>query len=173
MLAAYQEVFHNLKNGIIEKLGVEPKDFDNYVWIPHRPILKEETNITTKTCPVFNCSLKIGNAPSLNEAAYAGLILMGDIVKLSFYFRSNDTVLLSDRKQVFLQIMIAREEDKNRFCFFMKEGDELVAYRYRAIIFGFNVSPFILIMLSSTMLANSVMMSFQKHSKPTFMLITL
>ena len=65
-------------------------------------------------------------------------------MKLSLYFRSNDTVLLSDIKQAFLQIMLAREEDKNRFCFFMKEGDELVAYRYRTIIFGFNASPFIL-----------------------------
>ena len=144
-LAAYQEVFHNqLKDGIIEKIRVEPKDFDNYVWIPHRPIFKEEANVTTKIRPVFNCSLKIGNAPSLNEAAYAGLNLMGDIVKLSLYFRSNNTVLLSDIKQAFLQIMLAREEDKNRFCFFMKEGDELVAYRYRTIIFGFNASPFIL-----------------------------
>ena len=144
-LAAYQEVFHNqLKDGIIEKIKVEPKDFDNYVWIPHRPIFKEEPNVTTKIRPVFNCSLKIGNAPSLNEAAYAGLNLMGDIVKLSLYFKSNNTVLLSDIKQAFLQIMLAREEDKNRFCFFMKEGDELVAYRYRTIIFGFNASPFIL-----------------------------
>ena len=145
MLAAYQEVFHNqLEDGIIEKIRVEPKDFDNYVWIPHRTILEEEANVTTKIRPVFNCSLKIGNAPSLNEAAYAGLNLMGDIVKLSLYFRSNDTVLLSDIKQAFLQIMLARKEDKNRFCFFMKERGELVAHKYRTIIFGFNASPFIL-----------------------------
>ena len=52
--------------------------------------------------PVFNCSLKIGNAPSLNEAAYVGINLMRDIVKLSLYFRSNDTVQLSDIKQAFL-----------------------------------------------------------------------
>ena len=74
LLAAYQEVFHNqLKDGIIEKIRVEPKDFDNYVWIPHRPVLKEEANITTKIRPAFNCSVKIDNATSHNEAAYAGI----------------------------------------------------------------------------------------------------
>ena len=64
-------------------------------------------------------------APSLNEAAYAGVNLMGDIVKLSLYFRSNDKVLLGDIKQPFLQTRLSKE-DKDRFCFFMKEGGELV-----------------------------------------------
>ena len=145
LLSAYQEVFRNqLEDRIIERIDVQPKDFDNYVWIPHRPVLKDEANVTTKIRPVFNCSLKTNNAPSLNEAAYAGINLMGDIVKLSLYFRSNETVLLSDIKQAFLQIMLAKEEDRNRFCFFMKEGDDLITYRYRTIIFGFNASPFIL-----------------------------
>ena len=63
-------------------------------------------------------------------------------MKLSLYFRSNDTVWISDIKQALLQIMLTRE-DKSRFCFF-KKGDKLVAYRYRTIIFGFNASPFIL-----------------------------
>ena len=93
---------------------------------------------------MFNCSLKTGDRPSLNEAAFAGINLMGDIVQLSLYFRTNDIIMLSDIKQAFLQIKLAKEEDKNRFCFFMKEGERLVAYRYKTIIFGFNASPFIL-----------------------------
>ena len=57
LLAAYQEVFHNqLKDGIIEKIRVEPKDFGNYVWIPHRPILKE-ANVTTKIRLVFKLAM--------------------------------------------------------------------------------------------------------------------
>ena len=50
----------------------------------------------------------------------------------------------SDIKQAFLQIRLARETDKNHFCFFMRDGDRLVNYRYKTIIFGFNASPFIL-----------------------------
>ena len=99
MLPAYQEVFHQqLKDGIIAKISVDPRDFDKYIWIPHRPIFKEEANITTKIHPVFNCSLKTNGTPSLSEAAYAGVNLMGDIVKLSLY-----KVLLGDIKQAFLQ----------------------------------------------------------------------
>ena len=115
-----------------------------FIWIPHRPLIKTDSNMTTKMRPVFNCSLKTNKAPSLNEAAYGGENLMKDIVKLSIYFRSNKYTMFSDIKQTFLQIRLARETDKNRFCFFMRDGDRLVTYRYKTIIFGFNASPFIL-----------------------------
>ena len=88
LLDAYLKVFHTqLEDGIIERINVNPEDFDKYVWIPHRPIVKVEPNTTTKIRPVFNCSLKTDNKPSLNEAAFAGINLMGDIVKLNLYFR--------------------------------------------------------------------------------------
>ena len=69
---------------------------------------------------------------------------MKDLVKLSIFFRSNKYTMLSDIKQALLQIRLASETDKNRFCFFMRDGDRLVTYRYKTIIFGFNASPFIL-----------------------------
>ena len=145
LFSAYQEVFYQqLQEGIIERIQVSYRDLDNFVWIPHRPVIKADTQVTTKIRPVFNCSLKVDGAPSLNEAAYAGINLMGDIVKLSLYFRSNKKVLISDIKQAFLQIRLSREEDKNKFCFFMQEGEQIVAYRYCSILFGFNASPFIL-----------------------------
>ena len=144
-LEDYLKVFHSqCEEGIIEKIEVEPKDFKNYVWIPHRPVFKVDPNTTTKIRPVFNCSLKTDNKPSLNEAAYAGVNLMGDIVQLSLYFRTNDIIMIGDIKQAFLQIRLAKTEDKNRFCFFVKEGEHLIAYRYKTLIFGFNASPFIL-----------------------------
>ena len=63
----------------------------------------------------FNCLFKTNGVPSLNEAAYAGVNHMGDILKLSLYFRSNDKVLLGDIKQAFFQILLSKNEDKNRF----------------------------------------------------------
>ena len=145
LLSPYQEVFNQqLSDGIIEEIDVHPDDYHKYIWIPHRPVIKSEHNTTTKIRPVFNCSLKTNKAPSLNEAAYAGINLMKDIVKLSIYFRSNKYTMLSDIKQAFLQIRLAKEADKNRFCFFMLVGDRLVTYHYKTIIFGFNASPFIL-----------------------------
>ena len=145
MLSSYQEVFdQQLADDIIEEIDVPPDDYHKFIWIPHRPVVKTEANTTTKVRPVFNCSLKVNKAPSLNEAAYAGVNLMKDIVKLALYFRSNKFAMVSDIKQAFLQIRLAKETDKNRFCFFMRKGDKLVTYRYKTIIFGFNASPFIL-----------------------------
>ena len=78
--------------------------------------------MTTKIRPVFNCSLKTNKElPSLNEAAYTGIDLMGSILKLLFYFRTNEYVMLSDIKQAFLMVKLADEYDKNRFCFFLEK----------------------------------------------------
>ena len=124
LLSSYQAVFsQQLTDDIIEEIDVHPDDYLKFIWIPHCPVIKTDAK---------------------NEAAYAGVILMKDIVKLSVYFRSNKYTMLSDIKQAFLQIRLASETDKNRFCFFMRDGDRLVTYRYKTIIFGFNDSPFIL-----------------------------
>ena len=91
------------------------------------------------------CGLKTNKElPSLNEAAYPGIDLMGSILKLLFYFRTNRFVMLSDIKQAFLMIKLKNEFDKHRFCFFWKRRNELVAYRYKTIVFGYTSSPFIL-----------------------------
>ena len=65
---------------------------------------------------------------------------MGSILKLLFYFRTNEIVMLSDIKQAFLMVKLKNEVDKNRFCFSWNRGDKLVAYRYRSIVFGYTSS---------------------------------
>ena len=146
LTSQYQEVFEKqLSDGIIEEFTVNPSNFDQYVWIPHRPVIKTEEQVTTKIRPVFNCSLKTKKEfPSLNEAAYPGIDLMGSILKLLLYFRTNKIVLLSDIKQAFLMIRLKEEEDRNRFCFFWKVDNRLITYRYKTIVFGYTSSPFIL-----------------------------
>ena len=77
---------------------------------------KMDEPVTTKIRPVFNCSLKTNKAlSSLNEVAYTGIDLMGSILKLLFYFRTNKTVMLSDIKQTFLMVKLKNEVDKNSF----------------------------------------------------------
>ena len=114
------------------------------MWKPHRPVIKSEGESTTKIRPVFNCSLKTGKNPSLNEAAYAGVDLMSGLLDLLLKFKSNDYFMLADIKQAFLQIKLSKLEDKNRFSFLLVENGKLVAYRYTSIVFGFISSPFIL-----------------------------
>lgn len=145
LYSKYDEVFQNqLEDEILEQIIVDPSDYDKYTWIPHRPIIKEASQVTTKIRPVFNCSLKVQDYPSLNEASYPGVDLMASLFSLLCRFRSNKFVLISDIKQAFLQIKLKLESDRNRFCLFWYKNNKLVTYRYTTIVFGLAASPFIL-----------------------------
>ena len=138
----YEDVFTQQEMlGIIEPVKVRTT---GQVFIPHRPVIRTDEHTTTKIRPVFNCSLKVGKAPSLNEAAFPGIDLMNNLLSLLLYFRNNDYVVLADIVKAFLQIRLSSELDRNRFCFFRKINGKFVAYRYNTIIFGFVSSPFIL-----------------------------
>ena len=102
-LEDYCNIFEQQKaENIIEEFHCEPKDFHKYKWIPHRPVYKTDEQSTTKIRPVFNCSLKTGGCPSINEASYVGINLMADMLELLMLFCTNKNVLLGDlRKFVF------------------------------------------------------------------------
>ena len=54
---AYEEVFEQQESlGIIEPVNQKVPD---QIWIPHRPVIRTEANVTTKIRPVFNCSLNL------------------------------------------------------------------------------------------------------------------
>ena len=96
MYQDYLEVFQQQeREGIIEEIFLPVHEFGNYVWIPHRPVVKCDPTATTKIRPVFNCSLKTGNGMSLNEAAYSGVNLTGDMLNLLMSFRANNYILLA------------------------------------------------------------------------------
>ena len=144
-LEDYLNIFKQQKaEHIIEEFHCDPKDFHKYKWIPHRPVIKTDEQCTTKIRPVFNCSLKTGGCPSLNEASYVGINLMADMLELLMLFCTNKHIFLGDLHKAFLMIKLKSLKDRNRFCFFMKDGDKLICFRYTTIIFGFNASPFIL-----------------------------
>lgn len=69
-------------DGILEKIFVPPWQFKEYIWIPHRPVLKSDPTSTTKIRLVFNCSLKTSESPSLYEAAYQRVNLTNDLLDL-------------------------------------------------------------------------------------------
>ena len=72
-----------LEEGIVETFNYSPKDYHKYIWIPHRAVFKDGQQTTTKMRQVFNCSFKASKScPSLNQASYAGVNLMGDMLEL-------------------------------------------------------------------------------------------
>ena len=51
----YVKVFKQQEEtGNIERIEVDPLKHADYTWIPHRPIIKTEQQVTTKIRPVFN-----------------------------------------------------------------------------------------------------------------------
>ena len=85
LTSAYSDVFESyLREGIIEKINVSPSDFHKFTWVPHRPVVKTAEQITTKIRPVFNCSLRTGNCPSLNQASYPGVDLLASLSSVFF-----------------------------------------------------------------------------------------
>jgi len=132
-----------LTDDILEE--IEVNDFDKHVFIPHRAVLKEEENVTTKLRIVLNCSLKIGQNPSLNEAAYPGVNLTNNLVELLIKVRAEKYLVMSDIRAAFLMVKLSLESDRNKFTILWKDSnDKLIAYRYKTIVFGFISSPFIL-----------------------------
>ena len=71
LVIKYEEVFDKqLEDGIIDEINVSPSSYDDYTWIPHRPVIRTDEQVTTKIRPVFNCSLKTNKElPSLNPQA--------------------------------------------------------------------------------------------------------
>ena len=169
----YLDVFLQQESeGIIERFEVDPKDYNNYIWIPHRPIIRNEDQVTFKIRPVFNCSLKVRNSLSLNDASYAGINLMGDLLELLLSFRSNEFMMLADIRKAFLMVKLLEDRDKNRFCFFVKLDNKIVAFRYCTLIFGFNASPFILNYVIKYHVSKYPINDCTKMLSNNFMLIT-
>ncbi|XP_047741013.1 uncharacterized protein LOC125179354 [Hyalella azteca] len=144
-LADYHDVFQQqLRDGIIEEIPLHSSDESERVYIPHRAVIREDPNVTTKIRPVLNCSLKVGKNPSLNEAAFPGVDLMNDLLGILIKVRCDNYLVMSDVKKAFLQIKLASVKDRNKFCILWKVDGRLVVYRYKTIVFGFVSSPFIL-----------------------------
>ena len=146
LVQAYTTVFdQQLASGIIEELHITESEYDDYHFIAHHPVIKTEAQVTTKVRPVFSCSYKShATVCSLNRACFEGIDLLTNLVQLLLQFQQNQYVLLGDIEKAFLQILLKAERDQNKFCFFWQDEHAIKVYRYRSIIFGLNVSPFVL-----------------------------
>ena len=116
---AYSDVFfQQVKDGIIERLKIQPEEFGKFIWIPQRPIIKITEQMTTKIRPIFNCSLKTHGNYSLNEAAYPGINLIKNLIEILLKFKKDKFVMPGGIKKAFLMIRLKTEKNQNPFCFF-------------------------------------------------------
>merc|ERR1712055_730405 len=66
------------------------------------------------------------------------------MTQLLMLFRTNKYIYVGDIRKAFLMIHLKRIYDRNKFCFLLKIGNEVICFRFTTITFGFNASPFIL-----------------------------
>lgn len=143
LLADYEAILQEqLHEGVLEEVPLSNKD--GKVFIPHRAVVRTDPNVSTKVRPVLNCSLNYNKLPSLNEASFPGLDMMGNLFNLLIGLRHDTYLALSDIRRAFLQIKLWSEDDRNKFCILWKRNGKLIAYRYTSIVFGYVASPFVL-----------------------------
>ncbi|KAF0306140.1 hypothetical protein FJT64_022280 [Amphibalanus amphitrite] len=143
LVEKYSAVFQQQVNdGIIEEIDLSVSK--RRVFIPHHPVIKTDEQTTTKIRPVFNCSFKTTDSPSLNDACFPGVNLLTNMTSLLQRFRTNKFMMMADIEKAFLQVHLKYESDQDHFCFLWKTEEGVKGYRFKTILFGLNASPFIL-----------------------------
>ena len=145
-LSEYEAIFdEQVTHKIMEPIQIDEQfDPDNFKWIPHHPVVKNDASATTKIRAVLNCKFKTGQNPCINDAAYDGVDLTNNMLGVINYARTNNYLVTGDIEKAFHQIELKTQFDKNKFAILIYKNGEYYAYRYCRIIFGYKTSPCIL-----------------------------
>ncbi|GFT23069.1 integrase catalytic domain-containing protein [Trichonephila clavipes] len=147
----YSEILKEYESqGIIERVLETEKPTDRAVfYLPHQAVFRQES-LTTKMRIVFDASSHEDRQPSLNDCIWSGENLNPNIFHLIISFRLNTIVITADIERAFLQISL-RDEDRDavRFLFpdirsNQTDPYKFQVYRFKRVMFGVNVSPFLL-----------------------------
>ncbi|GFX95569.1 integrase catalytic domain-containing protein [Trichonephila clavipes] len=147
----YSEILKEYESqGIIERVLETEKPIDRAVfYLPHQAVFRQES-LTTKMRIVFDASSHEDGQPSLNDCKWSGENLNPNIFHLIISFRLNTIAITADIERAFLQISL-RDEDRDavRFLFpdirsNQTDPYKFQVYRFKRVMFGVNVSPFLL-----------------------------
>ena len=115
---ALKEIYYAQMVDYIAKgqVGVAPlEDSTAMFYLPHQAV-KKVKNGRTKWRIVFDASSHESNAPSLNEVLEMGPNLQPEILAILLQFRLHPSAVVGDVTQVFLQLVLDREDrDLTRF----------------------------------------------------------
>ncbi|GFX40583.1 integrase catalytic domain-containing protein [Trichonephila clavipes] len=147
----YSEILKEYESqGIIERVLETEKPTDRAVfYLPHQAVFHQES-LTTKMRIVFDASSHEDGQPSLNDCIWSGGNLNPNIFHLIISFRLNTIAITADIERAFLQISL-RDEDRDavRVLFpdirsNQTDPYKFQVYRFKRVMFGVNVSPFLL-----------------------------
>ena len=139
----YQILYDYVDQGIASRIPEDQISTCNPTfYMPHRPHVKLNA-VSSKIRPVFDCSAKSHNGKSLNDMLATGPSLNPEISVVLLRFRRWPIALSGDVKQAFLQLYVTPiERDTHRFL--LKDGNNIVHYRFNRVPFGNTSSPFLL-----------------------------
>ena len=149
IMAEYNSVIDNqAKQGIIERVPeseLNSPQPGSVHYLPHHEVVRSDKS-TTRVRIVYDGSSKRKNEVSLNETLYRGPPLTPLILDILLRFRMFSTVLIGDLEKAFLSIT-PEQRDLLRFIWMdsiTKDNPNLVVFLFLRLIFGLDVSPFIL-----------------------------
>lgn len=139
LLKSYQDIFDEWER--LHIIDVVPSHELSWhaCYLPHRPVIKEES-LTTKIRPVFDASAKSRGEASLNDCLEKESNLIEIIPEVIDRFRRHSVGVTADIEKAFLQLEV-NPEQKDFLRFYNTNGRE---YRHRRVVFGVSSSPFLL-----------------------------
>ncbi|CAO4386231.1 unnamed protein product [Caenorhabditis nigoni] len=150
VLKQIDDIFQDqLEKEIIEPVENEKQWSGRLHYNPHQPVITP-LKTTTKCRVVIDGSSHFKNEKSLNDIIGQGPVILPDLTEMLVRFRSGQTVILSDVEKAFLQVHLHEEDRDVTRVLWLKDyrkpvtEDNIVAYRFTRVIFGLNVSPYLL-----------------------------
>ena len=147
LLNCYDRVIREqLSLGFIEEVK-NPIVGPSTHYLPHHGVAK--ASVTTPLRVVYNCSAKIGKfSASLNDCLMKGPSLTEMLQDVLVKFRTKKYAYVADIEKAFLQVGLQEHHrDYTRFLWPrdpFDENNETITYRFNAVLFGANCSPFLL-----------------------------
>uniref|UniRef100_A0A8R1I7B7 Reverse transcriptase domain-containing protein n=1 Tax=Caenorhabditis japonica TaxID=281687 RepID=A0A8R1I7B7_CAEJA len=150
VLEKIRDVFEDqIKKGIIEEVDPRVVTEHRIHYNPHQPVLTP-LKTTTKCRVVIDGSSHYKGKPSLNDVIHQGPVILPDIVQMLTRFRSGRHVIIADVEKAFLQVFLHEKDRDVTRVIWIRDLDQpltdenLVIYRFTRVLFGLNVSPFLL-----------------------------
>ena len=146
LLQVYHDLILEMMDAdFIEKVS-DYKSQESVHYLPHSSVTKD--SVTTPIRIVFDASARLGQGPSLNDCLLTGPTLTGHIVETILRFRVGKYAYSADISKAFLRIGLQPEDrDYTRFLWFQDPFNakpDVVAYRFKSVLFGACCSPFLL-----------------------------
>ncbi|XP_063618731.1 uncharacterized protein LOC134791612 [Cydia splendana] len=135
----YQKLNH------LEDVDPQHKPTHKVYHLPHHAVIRESSS-TTKLRVVFDGTAQPSNGSSLNDELLIGPSLLQDLRDLIIRWRTHKICLLADVKQMYRQILVAKEDvDYQRILWRSSPQDEIVEKRLLTVTYGTSCAPFLAI----------------------------